>query len=218
MFLTERFYTDLRKKQFKVCTGWFSNSSCLVLLRKQKPVTIHSTYADLTYCDNQIIQTVRQQSFGTQFLDPGGSLSAGRVRYSITAIDYKVSSYLKKQKGTAHCLDSRYFHHTTSLVIHKNNFGTSLDSNKIFLHFKYSHIVQMCWLTKQCFENRNKELKWLKYFTWANIIVKKAMLFGFTCSLVAGKDPNSLMYLSVSLASWLVYCCFCCLKPNTNFH
>lgn len=30
-----------------------------------------------------------------------------------------------------------------------------------------------------------------------------------TCSLgVVGRDPNSLMYLSVSLASWLVYCCF----------
>ena len=29
---------------------------------------------------------------------------------------------------------------------------------------------------------------------------------------VVGRDPNSLMYLSVSLASWFVYCCFCWLK------
>lgn len=184
----------------------------------------HSIYADLSdaeqiYCDNQIIQTVGEQCFGTLFLNPGVSQNAGRIRYSITAMDYKVSSYLKKKKGIAHYLDSHHFSHPASFLIHKNNFGTSLDSNKVFLHFKYSRIVQMCWLTKQCFENRNKELKWLKYFTWANIIVKQTMLFGFyTCSLVAGKDPNSLMYLSVSLASWLVYCCFCCLKPNANFH
>lgn len=97
-------------------------------------------YADLsdaeqTYCDNQIIQTVNEQCFGTQFLDPGSSQSAGRVRYSITGIDYKVSRYLEKQKGTARCLDSHNFSHTTSFLIHKNKFETSLDSNKIFLHF-----------------------------------------------------------------------------------
>lgn len=35
MFLTERFYTDLRRKQFKDCTGWFSNSSRLVLWERK---------------------------------------------------------------------------------------------------------------------------------------------------------------------------------------
>lgn len=135
------------------------------------------------------------------------------------------SAQLPEITGTAHCLDSYHFSQTTSFLIHKNNFGTSLDCNKIFSCSKCPCCANV--LTKQRFESLVRSTKigmqnWshssteVLYMSQHDSQTRHALWF-YTCSLVAGKDPNSLMYLSVSLASWLVYCCFCCLKPKAKF-